>query len=201
MKAIYFSLLIILAASTLIEEPMDEDIVDDPPKLPMYIGTGYHLAYGNPKNEKGLDPGFYHQIFEYSFHKKKTTEDGKYIVPDQVQVRKMASCSFSTDVKSFRGTKTYQDDLKQSAKVEAGYEGIGSYSFSLSTTYQKIQNSTSVHKSTITHATAECQAYEVSTDKFAVPALSNNFIQGAVKCHKSKNWTDFIGEFGTHYAH
>jgi hypothetical protein len=45
------------------------------PKLPMYVGSSYHILYGNPKNEYGLDPGFYHPVFEFSYNKNKTTED------------------------------------------------------------------------------------------------------------------------------
>lgn len=41
----------------------------------MYVGSSYHILYGNPKNEYGLDPGFYHPVFEFSYNKNKTTED------------------------------------------------------------------------------------------------------------------------------
>jgi hypothetical protein len=45
------------------------------PKIPMYVGSSYHILYGNPKSEYGLDPGFYHPVFEFSYSKNKTTED------------------------------------------------------------------------------------------------------------------------------
>ena len=54
---------------------------------------------------------------------------------------------------------------------------------------------------TLTHATAECQAYEIILDKFALPQLSRDFIDGAIASYQSGNWSQFIVEFGTHYIH
>jgi hypothetical protein len=53
----------------------------------------------------------------------------------------------------------------------------------------------------LTHASAECQAYEIILDKFALPKLSEDFAAGAVYSLQQGNWTEFIEEFGTHYIH
>ena len=44
----------------------------------------------------------------------------------------------------------------------------------------------------VTHANAECQAYEIILDKFSLPKLSEDFIQGAIYSYKRSNWTSFI---------
>jgi hypothetical protein len=40
----------------------------------------------------------------------------------------------------------------------------------------------------LTHASAECQAYEIILDKFALPKLSEDFIQGALYSFQKSNW-------------
>lgn len=83
----------------------------------MYLGSSYNLINGNPKSEYGLDPGFAHPIFNYEYTKQQTTEDGKYLIPNGVSSHKMASCSFTTDINAFRGTKSYQVDLHKIATL------------------------------------------------------------------------------------
>jgi hypothetical protein len=51
---------------------------------------------GNPLSEEGVDPGFSHSIFEFTYLKNETTEDGKFLVPDGVSHRKTTACSLST---------------------------------------------------------------------------------------------------------
>lgn len=66
------------------------------------------------------------------------------------------------------------------------------FSFSMSRSWERLQNTTSVQKMSLTHASAECQAYEIILDKFALPKLSEDFIQGAVYSYARGNWTEFI---------
>ncbi len=82
------------------------------PKIPVYIGSSYHILFGNPKSEYGLDPGFYHPVFEFTYEKNKTTEDGKYQIPDHVTAHKMSTCSFTTEISSYMGTESYQNNLR-----------------------------------------------------------------------------------------
>jgi hypothetical protein len=71
----------------------------------------------------------------------------------------------------------------------------------MSRSWERLQNTTTVQKMSLTHATAECQAYEIILDKFALPALSEDFKLGAIQSFVRNNWTEFIEEFGTHYVH
>lgn len=73
------------------------------PKLPIYVGRSYDLINGNPLDDQ-VDPGFEHSIFEFTYNNNETTEDGKYLIPDGVSHRKVTSCTFSTDIQTYRGT-------------------------------------------------------------------------------------------------
>ena len=53
----------------------------------------------------------------------------------------------------------------------------------------------------ITHATAECQAYELSIDIFTVNNLLGNFVSGVNESYHTKNWDKFITQFGTHFVY
>jgi len=51
------------------------------------------------------------------------------------------------------GTQSYQQDLKEIAKVSSGSDLYG-FEFSLSRSWERIYNTTTVQKSSLTHATA-----------------------------------------------
>ena len=173
----------------------------DLPKLPIYVGRSYDLLEGNPLSDR-VDPGFEHSIFEFTYLDQEKTEDGKYLVPDGVSHRKVSSCSFSTDIQTFRGTKSYQEDLKTKATISGGYKGaIIDAAFSFSSSYQNLQKSTIETNQSITHATASCEAYELSIDIFTINKLLPNFIQGVNESYHSKNWDKFITQFGTHFVY
>lgn len=53
----------------------------------------------------------------------------------------------------------------------------------------------------ITHATAECLAYELSIDIFTVNNLLPNFVSGVNESYHSNNWDKFITQFGTHFVY
>lgn len=101
-------------------------------RLPVFVGRGYDLLRGNPLSDT-VDPGFTHSIFDNTYLSSTVTEDGKYLVPDGVTHKKVSSCSFSSTVKIFRGTKSYQEDLKTKVRIGAGYNGLVQAAFSAST--------------------------------------------------------------------
>jgi hypothetical protein len=116
--------------------------VKDPQKLPLYVGRSYDLLSGNPLSDQ-VDPGFEHSIFEFSYNNKDTTEDGRYLIPDGVSHRKVSSCTFSTDIRTYRGTESYQQELKTKATISGGYKGaLVEAAFSSSASYQSISKST-----------------------------------------------------------
>jgi hypothetical protein len=97
--------------------------ISDAPKLPLYVGRSYDLMSANPLSDH-VDPGFTHAIFDFTYKNKILTEDGKYMIPDGVAHRKVSSCAFSTDIRTYRGTKTYQDELKTKTTISGGYKGL-----------------------------------------------------------------------------
>jgi hypothetical protein len=70
--------------------------------------------------------------------------------------------------------------LKKIAQVSVGSERLLGFSFSMSRSWERLYNTTSVQKMSLTHATAECQAYEIILDKFSLPKLSDDFTEGAI---------------------
>lgn len=172
------------------------------PKLPVYVGKGYDILAGNPLSGEGVDPGFQQEIFEFSYSKGEMTEDGKFLIPDGVAHTKTTACSFSTEITQYRGTQSYQAQLKTKAQIGGGYNGaLVKASFSMSTTYDKIHNQTTTENMTLTHASAECQSYELSLNLFKPGPISENFWDGVSYSLGEKNWDMFIEQFGTHYVH
>lgn len=171
------------------------------PKLPLYVGRSYNLLEGNPLSDQ-VDPGFQHSIFQFTYNDSETTEDGKFLIPDGVSHRKVSSCSFSTDVQTYRGTKSYQENLKEVTKISGGYDGsLIKAAFSFSSSYEHLQKDTIESNMSITHASAECEAYELSIDLFTANTLLPNFVSGVKESYLSKSWDKFITQFGTHFVY
>lgn len=64
-------------------------------------------------------------------------------MPDGVSHRKTSACSFSTAITQYRGTQSYQSELKTKAVIGGGYKGpLFEAAFSTSITYDKIHNLT-----------------------------------------------------------
>lgn len=82
--------------------------IGDPPKLPMFVGRSYDLLKGNPLSNE-IDPGFLSPVFAYTYNNGETTSDGRYLIPDGISHHKVSSCAFSTEIKTYRGSKSYQN--------------------------------------------------------------------------------------------
>lgn len=54
---------------------------------------------------------------------------------------------------------------------------------------------------TITHASAECQYYEMSADLLKPGPISENFWLGLNSSYHANNWDKFIEQFGTHFVY
>lgn len=128
---------------------------------------------GNPLSTEGLDPGFKHSIFDFSFNKGAKTEDGKYSIPDNLSHRKIAACSLRSTVAQYREARTYQQELRKRVQFGNGYQGLLlNAAFSQSSTFERIQAQTSQERLVLTQASAECQSYEMSLNIFKPEAVS-----------------------------
>lgn len=107
--------------------------------------------------------------------------------------RKTTACSFSTEITQYRGTQSYQSDIKTKAQIGGGYNGsLFKASFTMSTTFEKIHNQTINENMTLTHASAECQCYEMSLNLFKPGKISENFWDGVQFSYELKDWGRFI---------
>lgn len=84
------------------------------PRISHYAGTGYNLLKGNPLTYR-VDPGFTNQIFYFTYNNQVTTNDGRYLIPDNVSYLDVTSCVFTSSVQTYRGTKNYQNELSAKA--------------------------------------------------------------------------------------
>jgi hypothetical protein len=64
-----------------------------------------------------------------------------------------------------------------------------------------MQKQTIESNMSFTHATAECEAYELSIDIFTINTLLPNFVKGVVDSYHAKSWDKFITQFGTHFVY
>lgn len=117
------------------------------------MGSGYDILKGNPDNEDSFDPGFRSRIFQYTYEEQQTTEDGKYLVPDDIDSRLTQTCSLSATTSTFYGTKSYQKSLQTKVDVAGGYDGsLTQAAFSASLSYEHVKESTIEQENIMSHA-------------------------------------------------
>lgn len=104
-KPLLLGLFIIVCYATLIQNEEQTSEVSALPLVPLYVGRGYYVLYGNPKSGKKIDPGFLEQAFEFTYLKNYSTPDNRYLVPDQAISQGLESCSLTSTVNEFRGDK------------------------------------------------------------------------------------------------
>ena len=123
-------------------------------------------------------------------------------MPDGVINRVVSSCSFETSISEHRGTSSYVKSLSEKVEAKVGMSlAIFEASFSTSHAYQSMVNNTINQKKSITHATAECEAYYLSIDLFKSFPLDSSFEFAVNKSFSDNNWENFILEYGTHFVH
>ena len=88
-----------------------------------FLGVGYNILEGNPDGGQlslgGVDPGLLslRKIFKLTWDTSKTSVDGLYRVPDQVEFTHRSSCVETTTNEVFSGAMSYQDKLKVDVKT------------------------------------------------------------------------------------
>lgn len=109
------------------------------PKIPNYLGKGYDIVFGNP-TDVTVDPGFKYDVIVFDYKDKVTTEDKNFLIPDGISYQKTQSCFLTSTVNEFKGTQSYQNNLKLSAKIGGGYDGEGAKaSFTASAGFKSMQ--------------------------------------------------------------
>lgn len=177
-----------------------------PPKLPNigYIGYGYNVFTANPHASNHFDPGFGQvPIFDFTYNQQQTTADGKWLVPDNVVVPGAATeCSVQGTSQTIQYTYSYM----QSLSIDASFDisGYGA-SFSASTDYKQVEQSTSDDSDVYISSSASCQTYLVDINPFVHPNFSTVIAyQGSIlpttfdPSNASAFW-EFFDLVGTHF--
>lgn len=171
------------------------------PKLSTYVGIGYDIFRGNPKEEDTNDKGFRSQIFEFTFNKNVLTNDGLYKIPDSSIVVNRQSCLFLKTSTQYSSTIDYQKD---SVVVNGGFNSLAlQASFSASTKYTSMQNTLEKDDSVVIESGARCEVYEASFPFLDNIGLTNNFknyIDNAYKNLNDITWRKVIENWYTFYC-
>ena len=176
---------------------------DLPPRFPNigYVGSTYNIFKGNPRNTKGLDPGFtLRTLYEYSYNNENTTVDGTYLIPDHTQATTSTTCSFQFSSETNQKIDSYFNSLKIDANAD--FSGWGA-SFSASANYKEVHESSTTQESTYVSSHAACEAY-ITSVQLEAAALNPAFVDTVQylppQSPDSTDYLDFIQYWGTHVA-
>jgi len=104
-----------------------------------YLGAGYSLPYGNPRDPAGIvDPGFRASIIALTYDKGRFSSDAWYALPDHADVTAEPGSSFSSTATSISSEESYKQQLDQSVSstTEAGFTKFFQSRFSYSASYE-----------------------------------------------------------------
>ena len=98
-----------------------------------YAGQGYDMVRGNPRCSgsgcvTGFDPGFSvtYNVIDLLYSTGKTTPDGRYLVPDSLDVESAVTCSLVSSTSAVHSAYDYQKSLGVDAKEDASF-GFGAW--------------------------------------------------------------------------
>lgn len=173
------------------------------PRLPNvgYLGQGYNIFEGNPRSSRVVDPGFRQPVLGLTYEDGLTTADGKYAIPDNTNAEAISLCDSKTETKTISGAKSYYESL--TTDVSFDIKGFGA-SFSLSTDFKKVQNSTSTHENIFTDTKATCSVYKIDAGVYTTQAAADisvgiQYLPLSFSSDTSDALFTFIDNYGTHY--
>jgi len=179
-----------------------------------YAGQGYNIVKGNPQcsggctASGGFDPGFFgaNSVIDLSYTAGKTTPDGRYLVPDSLDIEKAVSCSLVSHTSAVHSAYDYQHSLDVDASVDASMGGgffLPKVHFSASVDFQTMAQKTGESASTVYSIRAACSVYQASTIPFTTLNLTAPFRNGVATLpatYDAARYYTFINYFGTHYV-
>ena len=170
-------------------------------RIPVKIGRGYDILKGNPLSD-GEDPGVKSaQIIKLNFDNSKSTSDGKFLIPDEIDGIQQSQCSNDDTLSEIDSMKEYSQKLSEKIKASGSYGGgLFSVSFSSSVDYEKIQNSVMNEKKTIVTNSTECIFYKLSLPQVDMPIYTDPFLTSVIFSYETNNWESFINTYGTSYV-
>ncbi|XP_070566443.1 uncharacterized protein [Ptychodera flava] len=179
-----------------------------------YLGRGYDIFYGNPRNDDGsVDPGFRQAVIGLTYNKVRLSSDRLFLMPDQADVIREMGSHFSSRTTIITSERSYRNSLDFDVSVGASV-GIDIFSggFSASTSYHTMTQSTVNMENVYVDVTGRVIVYDARLTPFNTD-ISNEFRDAvrnlpaiacctySVRCHADCGfYDDFIAGFGTHYA-
>jgi len=191
-------------------------------KLPnaRYLGMGYDVVRGNPDNNF-YDPGFLYAIFEFTWDHQRTTSDGRYLIPDNVQALQMKSCGYETITKEIKGSQSFQKAMSSDVSAEFDInlkpykpgssevaKELWKVRFTGSTAYKDVKYETQVSHLMYTNAKAKCVEYEVAMNYLQTSMRVTDDFRNAVEnlpleddnSTTMEKYGKFISIYGTHFT-
>ena len=172
-----------------------------------YMGYGYNIYLGNPTpTEYTYDPGFtFTSIFDLKYTTNKTTSDGEYEIPDNIDAIESVACSFSTTTTIVYGETSYLSSLENSVSISASASyGFVSGRFSASYDWGRVSTETVTNGDFVISASAKCSLFTATFNKYTSLNFTENFNNGVeLLLQGDENdediYFDFFDTFGTHY--
>ena len=168
-----------------------------------YISYTYDLYYGNPNPTSGQDPGFrQYPIFNFAYTSNTYTPDGRFIVPDNINVIGEQICNLDFASSTITGTQSYQNSLQVSVSVTGGY---GPASFSASADYKSVKSGTSSQSNIYISNQGVCSVYNTNVNPASYPTVDPTFlkeVQALPATYTSATkaaYMTFLQKHGTHY--
>ena len=170
-------------------------------RLPAYVGLGYDIFKGNPKTNR-IDRGFRSSIFKLSYGNERKTEDRKYVIPDKTISKTRHSCTYSSNVNQYTGTKEYQKNLKTLVSLGGSVNAlVASASFSASTEFISMEKDTRIDREVVIETGSNCEIYSLEIPLFQTINLTADFKTAIFSAFNNKtDWTKIVEIFGTHFV-
>ncbi|XP_004349122.1 hypothetical protein CAOG_02372 [Capsaspora owczarzaki ATCC 30864] len=194
-----------------------------------YLGRGYDVVRGNPQSTgTEVDPGIRASIMVLEHAERRMTADGKFYVPDNVDVIMEPVNRFESSSKLVRSEQSYKTMLESDLKIRASasYGPFAKGSFSASESYQQVRDSMLKRESMFLDSRAETVSYRArledtlplkltgefrhAVQRLTPPALFsqccitvNPDADPDVRCFpvECSAYDDLLETFGTHYMH
>ncbi|XP_004363372.1 hypothetical protein CAOG_03644 [Capsaspora owczarzaki ATCC 30864] len=163
-----------------------------------YLGRGYDVVRGNPQSTgTEVDPGIRASIMVLEHAERRMTADGKFYVPDNVDVIMEPVNRFESSSKLVRSEQSYKTTLESDLKIRASasYGPFAKGSFSASESYQQVRDSMLKRESMFLDSRAETVSYRARLEDTLPLKLTAEFR------HAVQPYDDLLETFGTHYMH
>lgn len=173
-----------------------------------FLGLGYDLLQGNPLDTSGEgDLGFRSPVFQLSTKGKKTTPDGKYLIPDHTRLLATPTCSMNQSNGTFNNTDQYRKSVNFSFGLNGSFHssdlipGIEGASFNFNINTKNVKAHTADNEHMFVLESFVCTTYQLHVDAYDIPDFTKNFKIAVMMMpteYDEDNLMMFLSNFGTH---